>query len=149
MRALIDVKLPQRPSLVNLNVGYVPGFFVSAACYLNHGSLYTVSLPASAIGQKERMDNQIKAVIVDDETISIDGRTLLDRDALVDALGSALQRDPGVILVIAPQKNEYYKGIGKVIYASQYVGFPVENLRYTMEDGDVVSFDELRARSAQ
>jgi len=94
------------------------------------------------------MGNQIKAVIVDDETISIDGRTLLDRDALVDALGSALQRDPAVILVIAPQKNEYYKGIGQVIYASQHVGFPVENLRYTMEDGDVVSFDELRARSA-
>lgn len=95
------------------------------------------------------MGNQITAVIVDDETIFIDGRTVLDRDALVDALGSALQRDPGVILVIAPQKNEYYKGIGKVIYASQYVGFPVENLRYTMEEGEVVSFDELRARSAQ
>ena len=35
-----------------------------------------------------------------------------------------------------------------MIYACQYVGFPVENLRYTMEDGDVVSLDELRARSA-
>jgi hypothetical protein len=112
------------------------------------GSLYTACLPPIAIGQKEMMGNQIKAVIVDDETISIDGRTLLDRDALVDALRSALQRDPAVILVIAPQKNEYYKGIGQVIYASQHVGFPVENLRYTMEDGDVVSFDELRARSA-
>jgi biopolymer transport protein ExbD len=95
------------------------------------------------------MGNQIKAVITDDETISIDGRTLLDRDALVDALRSALQHDPGVILVIAPQKNEYYKGIGKVIYASQAVGFPVENLRFAMEDGDVVSFDELQAQSAQ
>ena len=94
------------------------------------------------------MNNQIKAVIVDDETISIDGRTLLDRDALVDALRSALQHNPDVVLVIAPQQNEYYKGIGKVIYASQYVGFPVENLRYTMEEGEVVSFDELRARSA-
>lgn len=94
------------------------------------------------------MVNHIQAVVLDDETISIDGRTLPDRDALVDALRSALQRDPGVILVIAPQKNEYYKGIGKVIYASQYVGFPVENLRYTMEGGEVVNFDELRARSA-
>jgi hypothetical protein len=95
------------------------------------------------------MGNQIKAVIVDDEMISIDGRTLLDQDALVDALRSALQRDPGVILVIAPQKDEYYKGIGKVIYASRHVGLPIENLRYTMENGDVVSFDELRARGGQ
>ena len=95
------------------------------------------------------MGNQIKAVIADDETISIDGHILLDRDALVDALGSALQRDPDVILVLAPQKTEYFKGIGKVIYASRYAGFPVENLRYTMEDGAVVSFDELRARGAQ
>jgi len=32
-----------------------------------------------------------------------------------------------------------------VIYASEYVGFPVANLRYTMEEGEVVRFDELRA----
>jgi hypothetical protein len=93
------------------------------------------------------MDNQIKAVIVDDETISIDGRTLVEKDALVDALGAAVQRDPGVILVIEPRKSEYYKGIGKVIYASQHVGLPVENLRFTTEEGDVVSFDELRKRN--
>jgi hypothetical protein len=94
------------------------------------------------------MDNQIRAVIVDDETISINGRNLVERDELVDVLGSALQGNPGVILVIEPRKSEYYKGIGKVIYASQHLGFPIANLRFTTEEGEVVSFDELRARNA-
>jgi hypothetical protein len=49
--------------------------------------------------------------------------------------------------VIEP-KDGCYKGIGKVIHASQRVGVPVENLRYTTGDGEVVTFDELRARNA-
>ncbi|MFC5461158.1 hypothetical protein [Massilia niabensis] len=93
------------------------------------------------------MDNQLKAVILDDETILLDGRKLVEQDELADALRLALQRDPNLILVIEPAKNEYYKGTGKVIYASQRVGVPVENLRFTTEDGDVVTFDELRARN--
>jgi hypothetical protein len=92
------------------------------------------------------MTNQITAVILDDETISIDGQVLADNAALIDALRSALQRDPHVIVVIEATKSDYYRGIGKVIYGSQRVGVPVENLRYTSEDGHVVSFDELRAR---
>lgn len=93
------------------------------------------------------MSNQIRVVILDDETISIDGRRLLERAELEDAFRSAVQEDPDVILVIEPLKNAYYKGIGRAIYASQFVGVPVENLRYTMEDGEVLTFAELRARS--
>lgn len=93
------------------------------------------------------MDNQIKAVIVDDDTILIDGRKLVGQDALAEALRSALRSDPNFILVIEPTKNTHYKGTGKVIYASQRVGVPVENLRYTTEDGDVVTFEELRTRN--
>ena len=93
------------------------------------------------------MDNQIKAVIVDDETISIDGRILVEQGALVDALTSALQNNPDVVLVIEPMRHDYYKGIGKVIYASQHVGFPVANLRFTTEGGEVVTFDELQKRN--
>ena len=91
------------------------------------------------------MDKHIKIVIVDDDTISIDGRTLVERDELVEALGSAVQSDPNLTLVIEPKSPEYYKGIGKVIYASRHAGVPVENLRLTMEDGKVVSFAELRS----
>jgi hypothetical protein len=94
------------------------------------------------------MNNQIKAVIMDPETILIDGRKLVGTDEVADVLRSALQSDPNFTLVIEPVKNEYYKGTGTVIYASQRVGVPVENLRYTMEDGDVVTFDELRERNA-
>ena len=96
---------------------------------------------------EEIMNNQITAVILDDETISIDGQVLADNAALIDALRSALQRDPDVIVVIEATTSGYYKGIGKVMYGSQRVGVPVENLRYTTEDGHVVTFDELRARA--
>jgi hypothetical protein len=92
------------------------------------------------------MNNHIKAVIVDDDTTLIDGRQLPGQDEVGDALASALRDDPDFILVIEP-KDGCYKGTGKVIYASQRVGVPVENLRYTMENGEVVSFDELRARN--
>lgn len=96
---------------------------------------------------EETMNKQIKAIIVDDETVLIDGREIVERDELAVALLSALKSDPNLILVIEPTKNSSYKGTGKVIYASQRVGVPVENLRYTMEDGDVVTFDELRAQN--
>lgn len=93
------------------------------------------------------MNNQIKAIILDHDTISIDGRTLTGKDQVAEVLAAALDSDPDFILVIEPTDRAYYKGIGTVIYASQRVGVPVENLRYTLEDGDVVTFAELQARS--
>ena len=92
------------------------------------------------------MDNHIKIIIVDDDTISINGRTLVEKDALVEAMRSAVQDDPGLILVIEPKNAEDYKGIGRAIYASQHAGVPVANLRLTREDGEVVSFDALGTR---
>jgi hypothetical protein len=94
------------------------------------------------------MTHQIKAVVVDDDTISLDGRTLVEGAELAAALRSAMQRDPGVILIIEPRKPDDYKGIGKVIYASQSAGVPVESLRFTMDDGEVLTLDALRARHA-
>jgi hypothetical protein len=93
------------------------------------------------------MKNQIKAVILDNETISIDGRTLTGIDQVAEALGSALDSDPDFMLVIEPMEHANYKGIGTVIYASQRVGVPVENLRYTLENGEVLTFAELQARN--
>lgn len=92
------------------------------------------------------MAKQIKAVVANDDTIVLDGQALAERGGLVDALKSAVENDPDLILVIEPRQPESYKGIGKVIYASQYAGVPVGRLRFTMENGEVVSFDELRAR---
>ena len=93
------------------------------------------------------MDKPIKAVIMDDETVVMDGRKLVGNDQIADALREALQSDPNFILLIEPTKNGGYRGTGKLIYASQRVGVPIENLRYTLEDGEVVTLDELRARN--
>jgi hypothetical protein len=56
--------------------------------------------------------------------------------------------DPNFTLIIRQAASSgHYKGIGTVIYASQRVGVPVENLRWQMEDGEVVTFDESKARN--
>jgi hypothetical protein len=93
------------------------------------------------------MQNQIVAVVVDEETILLDGHMLIGKDELANAFKSALEGDPNFILLIGSKPTEHYKGIGTVIYASQRVGVPLENIRWTLDDGDVVTFDELRTRS--
>jgi hypothetical protein len=102
----------------------------------------------STEGINRAMGNHITAVIADDDAILIEGRSLADMDDIADALRAAIQDDPDCILVIEPAKAEYYKGIGKVIYASQRAGMPVENLRYRTEDGEVVTLDTLRSRGS-
>lgn len=94
------------------------------------------------------MNNQITAVVVDDDTILLDGHKLVGMDEVASALESALESDPDFTLVIEPRSEGHYRGIGTVIYASQRVGVPVENLRWTTDDGALVSFDELKARNA-
>lgn len=94
------------------------------------------------------MKKQITAVVVDDETILLEGRSLVGMDEVADALASALQSDPDFILLIEASPSAQYKGIGTVIYASQRVGVPVDNLRWTTDDGEVVSFGELKARNS-
>jgi len=94
------------------------------------------------------MTNQITAVVIDEKTILIDGRSLVGIESVSDALASALQSDPNFILLIEARPTAHYKGIGTVVYASQRVGVPVENLRWTTDDGDVVSFAELRDRTS-
>lgn len=94
------------------------------------------------------MANRIVAIVVNDETILLDGSKLVGMDEVANALKAALEDDPSFILVIGSEPNEHYKGIGTIIYASQRVGVPVENLRWTMDNGDVITFDELKARSS-
>lgn len=94
------------------------------------------------------MNNQITAAVLDDTTILLDGRKHVGMDEVANALASALESDPNFTLVIESTPSEHYRGIGTVIYASQRVGVPVENLRWTMDDGAVVSFEELKARNA-
>lgn len=94
------------------------------------------------------MSNRLVATVVNDETILLEGRTLVGKDEVADALKSALEDDPNFVLVIGSNPNENYKGIGTIIYASQRVGVPVENLRWTMDNGDVLTFEQLKAWNA-
>ena len=57
-----------------------------------------------------RMNREITAMIVDDDTILIDGCKQVGMDEVVNAFRSAQPSDPNYILVIQP-KDEYYKGI--------------------------------------
>ena len=59
------------------------------------------------------MARQMKAVVADDDTIVFDGQELVERNGLVDALKSAVESDPDLILVIEPRQPASYKGIGK------------------------------------
>ncbi|RZJ84679.1 MAG: hypothetical protein EOO64_03155 [Massilia sp.] len=94
------------------------------------------------------MKNRITAAVIDENTILLDGRRLNGIEEVGAALASALQSDPDFTLVIESKPGDHYKAIGTIIYASQRVGVPVENLRWTTDDGDVVSFDELKARNS-
>ena len=94
------------------------------------------------------MNNQITALVVDDETILLDGQKLTGMDEVANALRAALERESDCVLVIESISPDYYRGIGIVIYASQRIGVPMESLRLRMADGEVISFDELRARNS-
>lgn len=92
------------------------------------------------------MGNRIRAIVEDDDTLIVDGRTMGQPGELSAAIRTALEADAASVLVIQPRRSDYYKGIGKLIYASQAAGMPVENLRYAAEDGEELTFEALRAR---
>jgi hypothetical protein len=94
------------------------------------------------------MTVEMTATVVGDETILLDGHTLVGKGEVADALKLALENDPGFILVIGSGTTAHYKGTGMVIYASQRAGVPIENLRWTLDDGEIVTFEELKARNS-
>ncbi len=94
------------------------------------------------------MSNQLVAILADDGSVLLDGQTLVGTDQVSNALRLALENDPHFILVIGPLPSGQYQGIGTIIYASQRVGLPVENLRLTMANGDLVTFDQMNTRNS-
>lgn len=94
------------------------------------------------------MGKQMTAAVVDDETILLDGIACIGMDELAHGLRSALESDPNFILVIRPAASRgHYKAVITVTYASQRVGVPVENLRLQADNGEIITFDELKARN--
>ena len=100
------------------------------------------------IFDEKNMTVEMAATVLDDETILLNGRTLVGKIEVADALKLALENYPGFILVIGSSPTQHYKGIGTIIYASQRVGVPIENMRLTMDDGEIVSFEELKTRNS-
>ena len=90
--------------------------------------------------------NKLSVFIADDDDIRIGGERFSQKPEVSVFLERILADDPDVILVIEPASSSLYKGIGKVIYASQSAGVPIENLRYKLENGEIVTFDELKSR---
>ena len=93
------------------------------------------------------MRDFVQARISGDEKIHINGQLLREKHEIVTVLQKIFDLNPEIILVVNPEKEEYFRGIGKVIYASQFVGISSENLRYSMANGETVTFDELHSRT--
>lgn len=83
------------------------------------------------------MDKSLTAVVLDDQTVVFDGREMARTDEIAEAIESALQRDPHLILLIKGMPEKRYEGIGKVIYGSARAGFELENLRFSWKNGEL------------
>ena len=52
-------------------------------------------------------------MVVDDETILFDGRSLVGQDEVASELKAILERDSNFILVIGSKRTEHYVGIDR------------------------------------
>ena len=73
----------------------------------------------------------LTAVVLDDQTVMLDGRKLAGTDEVAEAIRLLLQSDPHFALMIEGTPNKHYEGIGTVIYGSARAGFELDNLRYS------------------
>ncbi|MBB5609358.1 MULTISPECIES: biopolymer transporter ExbD [unclassified Janthinobacterium] len=79
----------------------------------------------------------IKAIIKDDVNVQIDGKNFTNRHEIVNKLSNLLNTYPGAALHIEADSNTYFRAIGNIIYASQQVGVPKENISITTPEGNI------------
>ncbi len=86
---------------------------------------------------------KLTALIRDDNFVHIDGVAYSERDELMKAFKEFLKDHPNGTLLIDAETNEYFRAIGKAVYASQFAGFSKEAVTvHTPEAtirGDVVA----------
>ena len=82
------------------------------------------------------MDKLLTAVVLDDQTVLLDGRKLAGADEIAEAISLLLQSVPNFVLMIEGTPEKHYEGIGTVIYGSARAGFELENLRYSWNDDE-------------
>jgi len=87
----------------------------------------------------------VRAIIPDDETVQINGISLRDRSGLTSLLKNILADNPDTVFVIEPEQRNYYRAIGMFIYASQFAGISVDNIRFKVENGEVIPISQLAA----
>ena len=80
------------------------------------------------------MDKSFTAVVLDDQTVMLDGRKVAGTDEVAEAIGLLMQSVPHFVLMIEGTPEKHYEGIGTVIYGSARVGFELDNLRYSWKD---------------
>ena len=91
------------------------------------------------------MQQHLKVIIEDDETIVINGEQLKETPDISIIIKEAFEKHPGLIVDIEPKDNAFYRGTRKAISAIVSAGVPVEQLRYNI-DGNLISIDEWRQR---
>lgn len=69
---------------------------------------------------------KLTAVIKDDNFVHIDGVAYSERDELMKVFKVFLNDHPNGTLFIDAETNEYFRAIGKAVYASQFAGFSKE-----------------------
>jgi hypothetical protein len=84
------------------------------------------------------MDKSFTAVVLDDQTVMLDGRKVAGTDEVAEAIRLLLQSVPHFVLMIEGTPEKHYEGIGTVIYGSARAGFELENLRFSWK-GDEAS----------
>ena len=82
------------------------------------------------------MEKLLTAVVLDDQTVMLDGRKLAGTDEVAEVIGVLLQSVPHFVLMIDGMPEKHYEGIGKVIYGSSRAGFELDNLRYSWKGSE-------------
>ena len=77
------------------------------------------------------MDKFLTAVVLDDQTVMLDGRRVAGTSEVAEAIGLLLQSIPHFVLMIEGTPEKHYEGIGTVIYGSARAGLELDNLRYS------------------
>lgn len=77
------------------------------------------------------MEKVLTAVVLDDQTVMLDGRKLSGTDEVAEAIRLVMRSAPDFALVVEGTPEKHYRGIGTVIYGSARAGFDLDKLRHS------------------
>jgi hypothetical protein len=92
------------------------------------------------------MGNFIRLDITGQENVMLEGVAYQEKEKLSEKLREHFSENPDAWLLVSPVEEEFYRGIGMVLYAGHSAGISAEKLRYRTQSGEIISFEELKAR---